>query len=214
MSHVVKQAVRGLYTQVVFTVAIWALFPTVWFSANTGLISGATQETAFTVLNFFAKVLFANSTLLSNYSVIDSELAVDSIIEVEEVIEKESFLSSISQDLRDPLDGIIGLSDALVAVEGLENKQRKIFTLIRNSGINLLALVSDILDILACRSGTLTMHFEEMDVTEIVKQVVATLTPLAGAEVVLRYEVMGFVPKVRFLFCSACCTHASLVIIH
>ena len=69
--------------------------------------------------------------------------------------------------------------------------------LIKTSGQNLLQLVSDILDLLACRSGDLTLRFEEMDVTEVIHQVVAILTPLASPGVSLRAELLGRLPRIE-----------------
>lgn len=109
----------------------------------------------------------------------------------EYVIEQEAFLNSVSQELRAPLDGIIGLSETLMQSDGLDAKQKKFLRLIRTSGTNLLNLISDILDVLSFRGGEIKLQFEDVDVAEVINQVVSVLTPLTASGVSLRGELLG-----------------------
>lgn len=139
----------------------------IWFLANVGLISGGTQELAWTALNLFSKILFATSTLLSNLALVRSEQRAHEILGLEAVIQRETFLGSIARELRVPIDGIIGLAETLVHSGELEPRRLRCFQLIHHSGSNLLALVNDIVDLLASRSGELAVEWEEIDMAEV-----------------------------------------------
>jgi PAS domain S-box-containing protein len=65
---------------------------------------------------------------------------------------KSAFLANISHEIRTPLNAIIGLSD-IALQSGLPNETRPIFEKISASGVNLLSLINDILDISKIESG-------------------------------------------------------------
>lgn len=68
---------------------------------------------------------------------------------------KDSFLASMSHELRTPLTSIIGLSDSLLDPRNGEMSQRQLdyARMINVSGLDLLALINDILDLAKLGSG-------------------------------------------------------------
>lgn len=73
---------------------------------------------------------------------------------------KSVFLASMSHDLRTPLNAIIGFSSLLLtdAAGDLTAEQRKQLEIIRGSGHQLLALITDLLDISRIEAGGLDLH--------------------------------------------------------
>jgi len=69
---------------------------------------------------------------------------------------KTRFLSSVSHQLRTPLNGILGASDLLMQTDLREN-QRTLIAPLRSSASDLHALISDILDITQLEKGGLTI---------------------------------------------------------
>jgi PAS domain S-box-containing protein len=73
---------------------------------------------------------------------------------------KDIFLATMSHELRTPLNSIIGFSDVLLSgIAGeLNPEQQTQLGIINKSGQQLLALISDVLDISKIEAGQLTLH--------------------------------------------------------
>jgi signal transduction histidine kinase len=118
----------------------------------------------------------------------------------EAAVAKAEFLAAVSHELRTPLNSICGFSQLLL--EGmmptiLAAEQREDVRLIRTSGMQLLGLINDILDISMIESGELRLYFAAEDIAEIVDEVARIHRPLvqeAGLE--LRAEVPEGLPRV------------------
>jgi PAS domain S-box-containing protein len=81
---------------------------------------------------------------------------------------KDEFLANMSHELRTPLNAILGLSEALLEqVSGsLTPRQVKSITTISTSGVHLLALINDILDLSKVEAGKLELNPETVNVQE------------------------------------------------
>ncbi len=75
---------------------------------------------------------------------------------------KSEFLANMSHEVRTPLNGVIGVVDAL-AQTNLSAEQREMVDLIRASGSTLSHLVSDILDISKVEAGRIDLEAETFD---------------------------------------------------
>ncbi len=95
---------------------------------------------------------------------------------------KSEFLSRMSHELRTPLNAVIGFSEMLLerVVGGLTAKQEEFLRDIRDSGMHLLALINDILDISKVEAGRMELTFVETDLREVVEAALTTLGPLIG----------------------------------
>ena len=117
----------------------------------------------------------------------------------EAAVAKAEFLAAVSHELRTPLNSICGFSQLLL--EGMPSdlaaEQQEDVRLIRTSGMQLLSLINDILDISMIESGELRLYFAPEDITEIVDEVARIHRPLVqevGA--VLRAELPDALPRV------------------
>ena len=86
---------------------------------------------------------------------------------------KSLFFSSVSHDIRTPLNAIIGFSDLLEGGVADEAERARCISSIRASGKVLARLVDDILDLSKLESGKLEIVEEPTDVPALVREVVA-----------------------------------------
>lgn len=91
---------------------------------------------------------------------------------------KNKFLSSMSHELRTPLNAILGFSNALkLAYFGtLNEKQNEYIQLIVDSGVHLLSLIDDILDISKIDSGVTDIKLEVVDSSVITEEVISIMS--------------------------------------
>jgi len=89
-------------------------------------------------------------------------------------IEKTRFLSTMSHEMRTPLNGIIGINDLLFATP-LSPEQRELLTSSQGSAQLMLSLVSNILDISRIESGGLQPEHVEFDLHKLLHTTLRTL---------------------------------------
>jgi CheY-like chemotaxis protein/two-component sensor histidine kinase len=94
---------------------------------------------------------------------------------------KSQFLANMSHELRTPLNSIIGFSELLMdgLVGQLSDKQGHYIEIIHSSGMQLLRLVNDILDLSKLEAGMLEVFNEPTDVREIIGDVLRAYNVVA-----------------------------------
>ena len=70
---------------------------------------------------------------------------------------KSNFLASMSHEIRTPMNGVVGMVDLLRRTK-LDDDQREMLNTIRESGLSLLALLNDILDISKIEAGKIDLE--------------------------------------------------------
>lgn len=80
---------------------------------------------------------------------------------------KTQFLSNLSQEIRTPMSGIIGMAELLL-LTNLTNEQKEYIDIINFSSTTLLAIVNDILDFSRIESGKLKLEKVDFNVKELV----------------------------------------------
>lgn len=97
---------------------------------------------------------------------------------------KDRFLASMSHELRTPLNAIIGFTGTLLMrLPGpLNDEQAKQLGTVKTSAKHLLALINDLLDVAKVEAGQHEPVIETVDLRELVKEVLSTLTSQAQAK--------------------------------
>ncbi len=82
---------------------------------------------------------------------------------------KDEFLANMSHELRTPLNAILGLSESLLDGVGGSTTalQQKYLNIIRESGVHLLELINDILDLAKIESGQIQLNLKEVNIRQI-----------------------------------------------
>ena len=93
---------------------------------------------------------------------------------------QNQFIANISHDLRTPLNSIIGFSEALAGkIFGeLNKKQQEYVEDIRVSGIRLLGMINEVLDIAKIESHTLKLNYSIIQLNSLIDEVCNILKPL------------------------------------
>ncbi len=114
---------------------------------------------------------------------------------------KTDFLANMSHELRTPLNAIIGFSDIMKneSFGQLGNPKYKDYAEdINRSGLMLLELISDILDVSAIEAGKLVLYETDLDIPEVIESVVRLVGPRIdsiGERLIV--TVPDFLPKLR-----------------
>lgn len=95
---------------------------------------------------------------------------------------QNQFIANVSHDLRTPLNSIIGFSEALGGkIFGeLNDKQSEYVEDIKASGIKLLGMINEILDIAKIESHTLKLNLSTFNISDAIIEACNIITPLAA----------------------------------
>jgi signal transduction histidine kinase len=113
---------------------------------------------------------------------------------------KSQFLASMSHELRTPLNSIIGFSKVLLnRLDGdLTERQEAYLRSVHSSGTHLLRLINSVLDFSRIEAGKLDLHFEDLDLHDLVGECIDSSVPLIrGKPLKIEKDVPLEVPKVR-----------------
>jgi signal transduction histidine kinase len=94
---------------------------------------------------------------------------------------KSNFLATMSHELRTPLTSVIGYSEMMLEGLGgpLTAEQKEYLGIIMEKGENLLQLITSILDISKIEAGRVRLILAEADPSQLMRDAVATILPLA-----------------------------------
>ncbi|KQT84246.1 ATP-binding protein [Methylobacterium sp. Leaf466] len=98
---------------------------------------------------------------------------------------KSEILAKINHEVRPPLDGILGFTDAMLTEQfgPLENERyRECLHDIRASGEHVLAVVKDLADLASLEAGRRDLAFTEVPLNDIVSSCVAMMLPQAARD--------------------------------
>jgi PAS domain S-box-containing protein len=93
---------------------------------------------------------------------------------------KSTFLATMSHEISTPLNGVLGMAQAMAA-DGLTETQRERLDVIRQSGETLLAILNDVLDLSKIEAGKLDLDEEgEFDISELARGAHGAFTAIAN----------------------------------
>jgi signal transduction histidine kinase/CheY-like chemotaxis protein len=151
---------------------------------------------------------FANMVLRLNERV---DFAQRMRSEAEQAAEaKTKFLAGMSHEIRTPLNSIIGMSEILMRKIATQDFYRELYefvSIIQQSGISLLALINDILDLSKIESGSLQLHEAKYSFVSLLNDVInientlifehKDINFIVHADVDIPYELFGDETVVR-----------------
>ena len=89
---------------------------------------------------------------------------------------KSAFLANMSHEIRTPLNSIVGFSDVLAVGDCTEEEQQSYYQIIKTNSDLLLRLINDILDLSRLEANRVSLTWEECDVVQLCRQVVASVS--------------------------------------
>jgi signal transduction histidine kinase len=108
---------------------------------------------------------------------------------------KSIFLENISQELKAPIDGIIGFIDVLFQT-CLDESQKEILRLMQNSSKNVLWILNDIMDATEIYGGAFTLQNHLFDLYQIIFDVADVTNLLCiSKDIDLDIVMKGYVPQ-------------------
>ena len=87
---------------------------------------------------------------------------------------KDELISTVSHELRTPMTSVLGFSELLLSRPLSEEKRQLYIQTIHKEAQRLSALINDFLDIQRMERGQQEYHFEDVDLGELAREVVAT----------------------------------------
>lgn len=94
---------------------------------------------------------------------------------------KTSFLANMSHELRTPLNAVIGAAQLLQQADA-EHEQAHLVEIVRSSGINLLGLIENVLDVSRIEAGELPVSCDDFNLADCLEAALATASVAARAK--------------------------------
>lgn len=114
---------------------------------------------------------------------------------------KSKFLANMSHEFRTPLNAIIGFSELVgdeLDVTNSSARHRGFIKDIRKSGVHLLGIINDVLDMAKIESGAVNLQFTDVSVTDIIDDALRMVSQqIEEKQLTLRVDVDKQVPSVR-----------------
>jgi signal transduction histidine kinase len=111
---------------------------------------------------------------------------------------KSGFLTTVSHELKTPLNSILGFSEVLQTTSGLNEKQQRWIHNIRSSGEQLMNIISDILDLARIEAGKMQVRISEFSAYDVCEGLLTMFRPLAEKKnIEMRGQVAPDLPVLR-----------------
>lgn len=117
----------------------------------------------------------------------------------EAVRAKSIFLANMSHEIRTPLNAIIGMSELLLMDKDINSKSKKYTEVIHSSGMHLLEIINDILDVSKFESGKLHIETITFNFLELINESLSIINAIlikSGKDIEFRKNIAPELPPI------------------
>ncbi len=90
---------------------------------------------------------------------------------------KSAFLANMSHEIRTPMNGILGFADLLKEPQLNSEEQQKYIQIIEKSGVRMLNIINDIIDISKIESGLMEMNIKDSNINKQIEYIYTFFKP-------------------------------------
>ncbi len=116
--------------------------------------------------------------LLNNYDVLQDKLDYAETQTSAANIAKSQFLLTISNEIRSPMNGVLGITEVLLDTK-LDSQQQELGQIIHDSGTRLLSILNDISEYSKLEAGQLSLYISQFNLSNLLKNLVDEFAPQA-----------------------------------
>ncbi|MEA5576328.1 MASE1 domain-containing protein [Anabaena sp. UHCC 0451] len=110
---------------------------------------------------------------------------------------KSEFFTNMSHELRTPLNGILGIAQVFQHLPKLTNQEKEDIAIIEKSGLHLLTLINDILDISKIESGKMELELKHFNFPDFLKKVVEICENYSAEKnIAFNYQFSSDIPAI------------------
>ena len=96
---------------------------------------------------------------------------------------KGEFLANMSHEIRTPLNGVLGMTE-LALMEPLSVNVREYLEVAQQSGLGLLQVINNVLDVSKIESGKMTIEIAPLNLLEVLEHALSLFKPAAGQKAI------------------------------
>lgn len=88
---------------------------------------------------------------------------------------KSIFLENLSHEIRTPMNAIIGFTDLMLTTEIDENEKKEYLSIIHKSGINLVSIIEDLIELSKIDTNQVTPNYTDVDLDKCLQELHTTI---------------------------------------
>jgi PAS domain S-box-containing protein len=163
--------------------------PRVWQDGEIDLVKQIANQLAIAIqqVSLFEQLqqeLTVRQQAESKLTEINQKLAISNEDLVRATRLKDDFLANMSHELRTPLNAILGMTEGLKdgVFGAVSDRQMKALQTVDSSGLHLLALINDILDVAKIESGKVTLELNNISIEHLCQSSMIFINQQASAK--------------------------------
>ncbi|NMF57609.1 PAS domain-containing protein [Pseudanabaena yagii] len=163
--------------------------PRVWQDVEIDLVKQIANQLAIAIqqVSLFEQLqqeLTVRQQAETKLTEINQKLAISNEDLVRATRLKDDFLANMSHELRTPLNAILGMTEGMRdgVFGAVSDRQMKALQTVESSGIHLLALINDILDVAKIESGKVTLELNNISIENLCQSSMTFINQQASAK--------------------------------